>query len=44
MYSIEKYAEIMSSVEDYVMTNINEFIDIRIHSSSFKSVAMKELK
>ena len=44
MYNIEQYAEIMAKVEDYVMTNIHEFVDIRVHSSAFKSVALKELK
>jgi len=34
----------MAKVEDYVMTNIHEFVDIRVHSSAFKSVALKELK
>ena len=43
-HSISQYAEVMTSVEDYVMTNIGEFIDIRIHSSNFKLVAKKELK
>ena len=38
-HNISQYAEVMTSVEDYVMTNITEFIDIRIHSSKFKQVA-----
>ena len=37
-YSIEEYAEIMDAVEDFVFSNIQELVYLRLNQTGYKTV------